>query len=209
MLVDISSILATGHEAGVIAQGESREEAEKRLAATLMRGSPIIAMDNCELPLEGVLLNQTLTQQRVELRILGLSKIIVAQTMAVFTATGNNLTIKGDLTRRSVVGRLDPKVAQPELRDFAYDPIADAKSRGEWSPPADGAARLSSRAAQSGRRRRSKLRQMVDSARRIVWLGQGGQWDHGVPARSRPTIINLRRPHRMARRVQAPTTAAM
>ena len=97
-----------------------------------MRGSPVIAMDNCELPLEGVLLNQSLTQQGVELRILGFSKMITAQTMAVHTATGNNLTIKGDLTRRSVVARLDPKVAQPELRDFAYDPLADAKSnRGE------------------------------------------------------------------------------
>jgi putative DNA primase/helicase len=132
MLVDIACILATGHEAGVLAQGENREEAEKRLSSTLMRGSPIIAMDNCELPLEGVLLNQTLTQQWVELRILGFSKMTIVQTMAVLTATGNNLIIKGDLTRRSVVSRLDPKVAQPELRDFAYDPIADAKeNRGE------------------------------------------------------------------------------
>ena len=60
MLVDIASILATGHEAGVIAQGESREEAEKRLSAILMRGDPLIAIDNCELPLEGVVLNQAL-----------------------------------------------------------------------------------------------------------------------------------------------------
>jgi putative DNA primase/helicase len=113
MLVDIASTLATGHEAGVIAQGESREEAEKRLAATLMRGSPIIALDNCELPLEGVLLNQTLTQQRVELRILGFSKMIVAQTMTVLTATGNNLIIKGDLTRRSVVSGSTPRSRSP------------------------------------------------------------------------------------------------
>ena len=63
MLVDITSILATGHEAGVIAQGENREEAKKRLSSTLMRGSPIIAMDNCKLPLEVVLLNPSLTQQ--------------------------------------------------------------------------------------------------------------------------------------------------
>jgi hypothetical protein len=34
---------------------------------------------------------------------------------------------KGDLIRRSVVCRLDPKVERPELRQFAYDPIADAK----------------------------------------------------------------------------------
>ena len=46
---------------------------------------------------------------------------------ALITATGNNLIIKGDLTRRSVVCRLDPKVERPELRQFTYDPIADAK----------------------------------------------------------------------------------
>ena len=53
-LVDIASILATGHEAGVAA-GETREEAEKRLSTLLLRGDPIIALDNCEAPLEGVL----------------------------------------------------------------------------------------------------------------------------------------------------------
>ena len=131
-IVDIACILATGHEAGVIAQGETREETEKRLSALLMRGDPIIAIDNCELPLEGALLNQALTQHWVELRILGFSKSITAQTTCVFAATGNNLVVKGDLTRRSVIGRLDPNCERPELLQFDYDPIADAKTnRGE------------------------------------------------------------------------------
>jgi hypothetical protein len=131
-IVDIACILATGHEAGVIAQGETREETEKRLSALLMRGDPIIAIDNCELPLEGALLNQALTQHWVELRILGFSKSITAQTTSVFAATGNNLIVKGDLTRRSVIGRLDPQCERPELLKFDYDPIADAKeNRGE------------------------------------------------------------------------------
>jgi putative DNA primase/helicase len=197
MLVDIASTLATGHEAGVIAQGESREEAEKRLAATLMRGSPIIAMDNCELPLEGVLLNQTLTQQRVELRILGFSKMIVAQTTTVCTATGNNLTIKGDLTRRSVVGRLDPKVAQPELRDFAYDPLADAKeNRGELVA-AVLTALLAYHVAGRPKRPSPPLQSFVkwsDTVRgALLWLGQGDPV--GTMTRLReadPTIINLK-----------------
>jgi hypothetical protein len=128
-LVDIASILATGHEAGVTAQGEDREEAEKRLSAILMRGDPIIAIDNCERPLEGDLINSALTQTRVELRILGFSKVVTARCAALLTATGNHLAVKGDLTRRSVIAKLDPMVARPELRQFAYDPIADAKAR--------------------------------------------------------------------------------
>jgi hypothetical protein len=131
-LIDIASILATGHEAGVTAQGETREEAEKRLSSLLMRGDQIIALDNCETALEGVLINQTLTQAKVELRILGVSKIVTARCAALLTATGNNLIVKGDLTRRAVIGRLDPKTERSELRQYSYDPIEDAKAnRGE------------------------------------------------------------------------------
>ena len=77
------------------------------------------------------MLNQALTQQWANLRILGFSKAVRTRCAALITATGNNLIIKGDLTRRSLVA-LDPKVERPELRQFDYDPIADAKSnRGE------------------------------------------------------------------------------
>jgi hypothetical protein len=132
MMVDVGSILSTGHRAGVTAWGESREEAEKRLSAILMRGDPLISLDNCELPLDGVLLNQCLTQQKVELRILGYSKMITAATAALVCATGNNLVLKGDLTRRAVVGRFRTDTARPELRKFNYSPIDDAeRNRGE------------------------------------------------------------------------------
>lgn len=131
-LVDIASILATGHEAGVMAVGEDREETEKRLSALLMRGAQLIALDNCSRPLEGDLINQALTQSQLELRILGQSVMALTRCAALLSATGNNLVFKGDLTRRALLARLDPKVAQPELRTFAYDPIADAKeNRGE------------------------------------------------------------------------------
>ena len=41
LVVDIASILATGHEAPVIAQGKKAEEFEKRLSTALMRGDAI------------------------------------------------------------------------------------------------------------------------------------------------------------------------
>jgi len=54
------------------------------------------------------------------------------QAVIEVTDTGNNLIVKGDLTRRSVIGRLDPQCERPELLKFDYDPIADAKeNRGE------------------------------------------------------------------------------
>jgi putative DNA primase/helicase len=175
-LVDIASILATGHEAGVTAPGEDREEAEKRLSALLMRGDPIIALDNCEAPLEGVLINQTLTQARVELRILGVSKVVTARCASLITATGNNLVVKGDLTRRAVIGRLDPKVARPELRQYAYDPIADAKAnRGELVAAALTILRAYVTAGRPNRPPRlQSFEQWSDFVRgALIWLGAG------------------------------------
>ena len=131
-LVSIASIIATGHDAGVIAQGHTPEEFEKRLATQLMKGKQLIAIDNCNFPLDGDLLNQALTQGTLEMRILGQSRDVVTRCATVNTATGNNLIIVGDLTRRGLKGRLDPKVERPELQQFDYDPIADAKdNRGE------------------------------------------------------------------------------
>jgi putative DNA primase/helicase len=128
MIVDIASIIATGHEAGVVSQGKTAEEFEKRLGALLMRGDAIISIDNCEVPLEGDVLCSALTQKQLAIRILGRSEMPVVQTNMFFTATGNNLIVKGDVTRRALVGRLDPKVERPELLEFSYDPIAVARA---------------------------------------------------------------------------------
>jgi hypothetical protein len=98
----------------------------------LMKGKQLIAIDNCNFPLDGDLLNQALTQAQLEMRVLGESRDAVTRCATVHSATGNNLVIVGDLTRRSLKGRLDPKVERPELEQFNYDPIADAKAaRGE------------------------------------------------------------------------------
>ena len=195
-LVDIASILATGHEAGVVSLGKNQEEAQKVLSSMLMRGDPLIAIDNLDQPLEGALLNQALTQTQVELRVLGLSKMVTARTTALMTATGNNLIVLGDATRRGVVGRLDPKVERPELRSFTYDPIADAKenrgelvvavltilkayhSAGRPNPPTP----LQSFTAWSNTVRGA-----------LLWLGQGDPVNTMRRLRSTdPTITNLR-----------------
>ena len=127
MLVEIASIVAAGHGAIVMAQGETREEFEKRLGTVLMRGDAIIAIDNCDLPLEGETLNQALTQPMLQVRILGKSEMPKVLTAAIIAATGNNLLTKGDVVRRSIICRLDPKCARPELRQFGFKPIAYAK----------------------------------------------------------------------------------
>jgi putative DNA primase/helicase len=125
-LVDIICIIATGRRAGVMSQGEKPEEFAKALDAILMRGDPLIAIDNCSHPVESDKLNMALTQEFVEVRVLGLSRMVTVQTKAFVTLTGNNLIIIGDLTRRTIKSRLDPNCERPELSQFEFDPIAYA-----------------------------------------------------------------------------------
>ena len=132
-LVDIASVIATGREAGVIAQGATEEELEKRLSAALLAGDFMIAIDNCEAPLGGTFLCQVCTQINVKPRILGHSKIPSVSSNAFITATGNNLAFIGDATRRALLCSLDPKEERPELREFAFDSVEMAKAgRGKY-----------------------------------------------------------------------------
>jgi hypothetical protein len=132
MLVDLTSILLSAHDAPVMSAGKAEEEAEKRLGAALLCGDAMIALDNCTAALSGTLLCQALTQQWVQVRVLGLSQQIRVPVSALFTATGNNLTIEGDLTRRALLCELDAGVACPELREFDFNPkTVFRKRRGE------------------------------------------------------------------------------
>jgi hypothetical protein len=133
MLVDLAGVIATGREVGVIAQGKSEEEFEKRLGALLLAGDQVVAIDNCEAPLGGEFLCQMLTQPVVRARILGRSEAPELPSNAFVAATGNNLALLGDLTRRAVLCRLDPKVERPELRTFGSHPVQTVKAdRGRY-----------------------------------------------------------------------------
>jgi len=70
-----------------------------------------------------------LTQSIVRTRILGESRAPEISTGAFVAATGNNLVLVGDLTRRALLCRLDPKVERPETRVFDWEPVAVAKSK--------------------------------------------------------------------------------
>jgi putative DNA primase/helicase len=126
LLVDAASILASGTEAPVMAYGYDAAEAGKRLDAMLLAGDPIISIDNVEAPIEGAALCQTLTQTTRRIRVLGLTKRVTGPCMAMLTATGNNLVLKGDVVRRVLLCRLDAQTEHPELRDFDQDLIAEA-----------------------------------------------------------------------------------
>jgi hypothetical protein len=65
-------------------------------------------------------------------RKLGKSEAVPVPTNCLIIATGNNLTFRGDITRRVVVCRLDARQERPDERQFSFDPGEVARQqRGE------------------------------------------------------------------------------
>ena len=123
-LFDIASAGAAGQAMPVISAGPNEAETEKRLAAAMMTGQPLISIDNIDGELGGAALCQMIERPVVDLRTLGKSELvrIEARGTSLF-ATGNNFTIVGDLCRRVITTNLDARMERPELRQFKFDPV--------------------------------------------------------------------------------------
>ncbi len=122
MLAEMVGLLATGIKPPALSQGKTDEEDEKRLSTVLFCGDPVILIDNCERPISGDFLCSMLTQETVQARILGFSERRILPCTALVLASGNNLTLAGDASRRAVLCRLDAGVERPDTRTFNFDP---------------------------------------------------------------------------------------
>ena len=125
LLANTGPVISTGRFGSVLSLGFDDSEAEKRLGGVLLAGDGAILLDNVERPLAGDLLCQILSQPTVRLRPLGGSSMVTVQTNSMFVATGNNLSVLGDLKRRAVLIRLDSKQERPEQRKFSRDHLED------------------------------------------------------------------------------------
>jgi putative DNA primase/helicase len=133
-LNDTVSVIATGKLMPVMAAGKDEAETEKRLGAALLAGQPLISIDNVNGILGGDALCQAIERPAVQIRILGRSEqpTIEPRSTSIF-ATGNNLTVSGDLTRRVLVATLDSKMEHPEDREFSGEPVRDVLAdRGKY-----------------------------------------------------------------------------
>lgn len=105
------------------------EEQRKRLMASLMEGPSSILLDNISGPMESDTLCAILTSSQFKDRRLGVSEEVSAPTRVLFTATGNNLRLVGDLSRRIFVTTVDHGVESPERLAFPFDPVARVAER--------------------------------------------------------------------------------
>jgi putative DNA primase/helicase len=129
MLAETPSVIATGRRSSVLSLGHDDAEAEKRLGGMFLAADLSILLDNIERPLGGDLICQAITQPLLRLRPLGGSGMVSVPTHAMLLATGNNLSIVGDLKRRVMLVRLDAQVERPEQRTFARNHLEDVYAR--------------------------------------------------------------------------------
>jgi putative DNA primase/helicase len=122
-LFDTASAIATGQRCTVIAAGRTEEETEKRLAACVLAGYQLVSIDNVNGELGGDFLCQVIERPVVSPRVLGRSEQPRIPNRMTLFATGNNMRLLGDMTRRAIISSLDAGVERPELREFKRNPV--------------------------------------------------------------------------------------
>lgn len=122
-IIDLASAINSGERAPVVSAGRTEEETEKRLVGAILSGQTLVSIDNVNGELGGDFLCQLVERPVVSVRPLGQSAFIKVESRATCYATGNNIRLLGDMTRRVVVCTLDPDMERPELREFKAKPF--------------------------------------------------------------------------------------
>ena len=122
-LADVVSAIATGRLCPVIAAAPDEAETEKRIAGLLLAGYPVVSIDNVNGELAGDLLCQAIERPQIRIRPLGGSDIVEIENAVSLFATGNQMRVRGDAVRRTLISDLDANEERPELREFRADPV--------------------------------------------------------------------------------------
>jgi hypothetical protein len=122
-----TAVLALGTAPATIAYTGRPDEDEKRLDSVLRAGDPVLLIDNVSAEIEGDALCSILTNETVQPRTLGKSETVKLGTRVLILVTGNNLRVRGDVAHRSIVCKLDARMANPDERPFDFDPVDEVR----------------------------------------------------------------------------------
>jgi putative DNA primase/helicase len=89
----------------------------------MLQGIGLLSIDNVTAPLGGDALCQAIERPTLSLRISGQSKMPERRNNWCLYATGHNLRLKDDVTRRTLLTRLDRGMERPELYKFKSKPF--------------------------------------------------------------------------------------
>lgn len=114
---DVIAMIVSGRMMPRMSYPAQEEELEKVLGSYAIRGAQFFSLDNINRPFGGDALERVVTaRDTVELRVLGENTIPTLSWRAVVFATGNNVDVRRDMVRRTLIARLEPDMAEPEKR---------------------------------------------------------------------------------------------
>lgn len=129
LLAESVATIAMGKPAPATVISNDREEIRKMITSALREGHSIINLDNVVYPLASPDLAKAITQSEYQDRALGTNRMLRLPTSVLWTATGNNLLFRGDLSSRALLSRIDAEVESPEARTFQIPHLRDFMER--------------------------------------------------------------------------------
>ena len=128
LLATLISIVSTGSASEGRTVPESEDEVRKMITAELITGRPIILLDNLteKRKLDSAALASVVTLPWWTDRLLGESTMLHLRNNALWLMTGNNPRLSGEMSRRCIRLRIDPRIDMPWLRaGFKHPLIAE------------------------------------------------------------------------------------
>jgi hypothetical protein len=123
LLTDVICLLATGRFSEPTAEAGEGDEWRKRVLSALLHGPRFVLIDNINGYLNSGALASALTARVVKDRVLGTSRMAAVPVRCVWIATGNNVRMSTELSRRTPLIRLVSAAEKPWTRpasDFLH-----------------------------------------------------------------------------------------
>ncbi len=117
LLSEVCAIPSGLEKRVLLTEGRDEDEMRKRATSALLGGAAIIQLDNLAHGLESPTLAAIITSDVWSDRLLGSSRTVSILVRAIFAFTANNPVLSGEIARRTIRSRLDPKIDRPWLRD--------------------------------------------------------------------------------------------
>jgi hypothetical protein len=129
LLADIVSTIFCGRPMARMSNTNDEPEMAKRVMSIALAGDPLVLIDNVEGKLGNQILNNVLTSEVVQDRMLGTNEVPKIPISTIWLATGNNVQLDGDTTRRTLHVRLATELERPEERSGFRHPDVLAWAR--------------------------------------------------------------------------------
>ena len=125
LLAETAGIIMEGEPPAITTEARDGDEWRKRITAQLREGAGVILIDNIKRRLDSAELAAVLTASEWSDRILGSTETVRLSNRAVWMASGNNIQLDAEISRRSVSIRLDAKLDRPwEGRTYRHPDLA-------------------------------------------------------------------------------------